>query len=368
MLAGGSDAAYRRILAGGGQFQRRLEVWRGGARVDTTGDSGVPIRSGSLSANLANRVTRKLRVSLDQSLFPWNPGDLLDPLGAELVMWCGWRAGADAPRMWPVFTGPINTVSMDLGSSSFTVEATDRVESIIEDRFTEPVNSGAGALVTTRIMDLISDSQPGAVFGQIDETFAVVPSLTWDSDRAKAIDDLAAGVGCYWYQLPDGRYTVRVVPWSQTLGAPVATITEGVDLVGGTVSRTRSGVYTACQVTGEAATGDVPVIGVAQDLDPASPTYILGPLGRRVLQVREDSVPSTAQAQSLAAQRLRRASALSASVSTTTLFDPAIELGDTAMIVTQGGSFLRSLASFSANLGSMPSMNSQWRAPGGDEE
>jgi hypothetical protein len=368
MLTGGSGAAYRRALAvGGARFVRRLEVWRSGARIDSYGDQGVPFTSGSLSANLGNRVVRKLRLTLSADLFPWDIGAPLDPLSDELVLYCGWQLGAAPVLEWPVFTGPIISVSMDLGASSFTINASDRVDSITKDLFTSPVNSTAGSLVTTRIMDLISDSQPDAVFGRVDETYALVPSVTWDSDRARAIDDLASGAGCYWYQLPDGSYTIRIIPWSGTLSDPVVTLTYGVDLTAGNFARSRDNAYTVCQVTGEPADGNVPVIGVAQITDSTSPLWPLGPLGRRVLQVREDTVNSTSQAQGLARQRLNRANSGLEAINTTSAFDPAIELGDTAMIVIGDGSYLRSLSSFSASISPRPTMSCQWRA-GGEEE
>ena len=370
MLAGGGDAGYRAMLATGGAFVYRLEAWRDGARIDTGGDAGVTVLDGSLSANLDNRVTRKMRLTMPRWLFGETVrGGLLDPLSTELVLWCGWRPGAGPPWMWQVFTGPVVAVSRQSRSASFNLDATDRVEQIIEDKFTVPVRSGAGALVTTRIKDLISDSQPGAVFGAFDETFAVVPELTWEADRAGAIDDLAAGVGCHWYQLPDGRYTLRRVPWgASTLAPPVVTFTEGVDLHSASVTRSRTGVYTICQVSGEAANGNAPLSGTAQDEDAASPTYVNGPLGRRVLQVREDSVATSAQAESLARQRLRRGRVQVEQLATTMLFDPSMELGDVATITTEDGSFIRALAGFSASLKSTPTMTAQWRSPGDDEQ
>lgn len=373
MLAGGADAAYRAVLAGGGRFVRRLEAWKAGARVDIYGDmldefgnAGIPFTDGQLSANLANRVTRKLRLTMPKSLFPASSGDLLDPLETELVLWCGWRAGASPLYLWQVFTGPVTAVSKDIGRSTFTLDAVDRVEQIIEDKFTTPVQSGAGALVTTRIKDLISDSQPGAVFGQFDETNAVTPALTWENDRAQAIDDLASGVGCYWYQLPDGSYTLRIIPWSgTTLSSPVTSLTQGVDLEQATITKSRTGIYTICQVSGEPTNGSSPVSGTVSDVNPNSPTFFEGPLGRRVLKSQKDSVSSVAQAESLAAQLLRRARTAITQVSTTSRYDPSLELGDTVTIVTEDGSFTQSLASFTAKLSGGASMSSQWRAPGG---
>jgi hypothetical protein len=369
MLTGGTDPAYRALLRTGGQFVRRLEVWRSGVRIDPYGDAGAPLTKAALSASLESRVTRRLRLAVPASLFPASSGDLFDPLQSELVLWAGWRGGAAPPYWWPVFTGPVVSAALQVGSATAEVSATDRAEQIIEDRFTAPVRSGAGVLVTTRVRDLISDSAPDAVFGQFDETYAVVPELTWEAERAKALDDLAAGAGCYWYALPNGEFTLRRIPWGgDTLPASVATITAGDDATSVKLSTSRSGVYTICQASGEAANGQAPVSGTVYDSSPTSRTYYLGPLGRRVLKVQEDTIASTAQAESVARQRLRRARVSLMGITTSTLFDPAMELGDTATVVTPVGTFVRSLSSFSTDLTGAPNMSSQWRAPGGDDD
>jgi len=376
MLAGGSDGAYRALLAGGARFVRRLEAWKNGARVDTYGsttddhgNAGIPFTDGQLTANLANRVTRKLRLTMPMSLFPTNSGDLLDPFQTELVLWCGWLSGAGPAYLWQAFTGPVTAVSKETGRSTFTLDATDRVEQIIEDKFLSPVQSGAGALVTTRIKDLISDSQPGALFNTFDETYATVPVLTWENDRAQAIDDLAASVNAYWYQLPDGTYTLRTIPWSRvSLGAAVATLTQGIDLTRATLTKSRTGVYTIVQVSGEPTNGDAPFFGSVTDEDPASITYVNGPLGRRVLKVQQDSVGGDAQAASLARSRLRRARVQVTQISTTSLYDPSLELGDAVTIATEDGNFTQALVSFNASLGGGAAMSAQWRAPGGADD
>lgn len=383
MLTGGTDQQYRNTIGTGGRFVRVLDVYKSGELVSTLLDETAlgpeqsvpslyapsqPLIDGSLTVNLENRVTRKLRLQLQRSLFPAVPGDLLDPYETELVLSCGWRGGAHAPYLWPVFTGPVTTVSRVSSSSSFSLDATDRVEQITEDRFTTPVSSGIGTLVSTRVKDLISDSQPGATFGVFDETYVTVPELTWDADRAQALDDLAAAAGCFWYQLPDGSYTMRLIPWAQqTLGDPVVVLTEGTDQMTVTLTRSRTGVYTICQVTGEAPNGDDPVSGTAENTDENSPTYVRGPLGRRVQQVQLDTVSSSAQAESLARQRLLRSRTMTMEVATRSWYDPSLELGDVARIVTDDGTFDRALASFTASIGRSPTMSARWRAPGEDD-
>jgi hypothetical protein len=365
MLPGGEDPAYRELLAGGATFLRRLEVWQGGKRADGYGDAGVPILDGTLTANLENRVTRRLSLTVPETLFPVRSGDLLNPFQSELVLWCGWRGGGGIPHQWQAFVGPVVAVSVSDRGVGASVTALDRVEQIVEDKFTSAVKSGVGRLVTTAIKDLIGDSQPGAQFAAFAETYATVPDLTWEADRARALDDLASGVGCFWFQLPDGRYTLIPVPWAQSaLPAPVATLEWGVGLESSTTTLSRGGVSTVCQVVGESATGAAPVAGVAEDSNPSSPTYYLGPLGRRVLRVQRDTVSSVAQAESLARQMLRQSASRAAQVTTSSLFDPSLELGDVVRIVTKRESFVRALASFTAGFGASPRMSATWRSSG----
>jgi hypothetical protein len=371
MLAGGDDATYRALLRGGGRFVRRIEVHSGGSRIDDYGDAGVPVVGATLTARLDNRLSRQLQLTLDGRLFPWRTGDLLDPLAHELVVWAGWRGGACPQYWWPVFTGPIVSVGWEDGTAAMELTAADRSETIGADEFLAPVRSGAGALVTARIRDLITDSLPGAEFAAVDETYATVAELTWEADRSGALDDLASGAGCLWYQLPDGRFTIRRTPWAQrTLSPPVATIDSSDNSTSVRISTGRRGIYTAVQVAGEAPTGDAPVSGWAQDENPDSRTYIRGPLGRRVLKVQEDTVSQAAQAQSLARQLLRRSTAQTVTITSSSPFDPSLELGDTARIVTSGGTFDRALLSFSTALVGAPIMSATWRATGegaGDE-
>lgn len=365
MLAGGTDEGYRRVLASGGSPVRRVEVWRSGVRIDPFGDAGLDVISGSVSCSLANRVTRSVTMRVDHSLFPWDVSDILDPFGSEVRIWAGWGGGAMPAWSWPVFRGPVTSCSLASNSDGVDVRCSDRAEMIIADEFLVPRDSGSGVLTTTRIKDLISDTLPDATFGIFDEMYTTVPKVTWDNDRAKALDDLAAAAGCHWYSLADGSFTHRRIPWSlEVPSPPVATFTLGVDMSQMSVSVSRENVRNMVSVLGEAANGQPPVQASVSNEDPTSRSYAFGPLGRRVSVVREDAIGSQPQAAALAAQRLRRLKATMVNCQATVTMDPSLELGDTCVLVGFGRSHTQILSDFSLPLTGAADMTTTWRNVG----
>lgn len=369
MLAGGADTGYRAMLgSGGGQPLRRVEVWRGGARIDGFGDRGLPIESGSVSATLSSRVTRTVGLTVaDRSLYPWLDGDLLDPLGSELRIFAGWRSGAGVPWMWPVFRGPITKCSMSTDATGVSVDAADRAEMVLADEFPAPRDSGAGALITTRYRDLVSDSLPDATFDTgMDETYAAVGQATWDTDRGGALDDLASAAGCHWYSLAGGEFTLRRIPWAAaTLSDPVATLSRSSGLRRAQVETGRDGVANYVVVFSESRDGQPPVYGAAIDETGSSRTNIRGPLGRRVKVYNEKAATSTPQAAGLARQRLVRLRTQVSRWSASIAADPSLELGDVCRIEAMGVSSTQALASFTLPLVGDMAMSTTWRGPEG---
>lgn len=365
MLPGGTDPTYRAILASGGSWTHRIEVWLGGVRVDPWGDAGMPIVSGGLSATLGNRVTRQVSITGDRRLWPMAATGLLAPFGAQLRIHAGVRSGGGTPFWFEVFRGPITDLSMTRSSMSVQLSAADLVELVIADQFLSPRDSGAGALVSARFRDLINDTIPDAEFDNVYESFAVVEQATWDSDRAGTIDTLATGTGCFWYTTPSGAFTMRPVPWSVvSYGAPLATIGPTTGLIDAMVSWSRSQVYNVVSVTGEAANGSDPVVGSWSNLDGSSPTCATGLLGRRVKRLSGQQVSDVQQAQSVARRYLRGSQSASRTWSTTTNPDPSLELGDVCLLTDGEMSDLGSLSSFELPL-SGGTMSAQWRPAGG---
>lgn len=377
MLTGGDGDLYRAgLAAGGGTYQVRVEVWQRGVRIDPFGEAGLPLVSGSISGNLRNGVTRtvsNLAVPRSDPLYrngasmiPWAAGDLLDPLASELRIFAGWRLGSWSSPMWPVFRGPVIDVAADSAAGDISISSSDLAESVIASEFVSPRSCAAGALATAVIRDLIDDVFDVTSFGVFDETYAVMPATTWDSSRSGALDSLATAAGSFWYALADGSFVSRLVPWGAvSYGAPVAIWSTATGMESCRVKLSRDGVRNVVVVSSNSSAGKEPAFGVAMDLDPMSRTFVHGPLGGRVLRLSGATADGSGQAQSIAAQRLKRTRATSEEWSAGLVCDPSLELGDICQLEEFGRTRLLSLTSFSLPLVGDPVMSSSWRIAGG---
>ncbi len=335
MLPGGTDPAYRALLAAPHSPYTRVEVWREGVRIDEYGEEGVPVVTGAISATLASQVTRQLSMSVDESLYPATDDALLAPYGNELRVFQGIKPGAGVPYEWQTFRGKIQEA--ELGDFSADLRASDRATEVKEAGFLRPDNSIVGDPVTSELRRLILDGVPSATFGTFDAVTNLTPQLTWEQDRGSACDDLTTASNTFWYALANGDYVMRFIPWTVEATA-VVELTDGE---GGSVStatpiKSRENVYNSIVVIGERTDGTLPVYAVAQDLDPTSPTYVGGAFGVKTMLIRAQASVNQAQALSLARDTLRYAKALTQSWQITTTFDPAMELGDCIGITARG--------------------------------
>ena len=94
------------------------------------------------------------------------------------------------------------------------------------------------------------------------------------------------------------------------------------------MSFSRDGVFNQVWVTGELADGSAPVVAVANNNDPASPTWVGGKFGIHAQLVQVQTATSQGQALTLANQYLKQFSALRDTWSAVIPADASIELGD----------------------------------------
>lgn len=363
MLAGGTDAFYRALLATNPTPVRRAEVWRQGVRVDPYGEDGVPLLEGSsLTATLASSVTRELSLSLPLDLYPKDPKDpaeLITPFGNELRVFAG--VGASTGYLWPVFRGLIGNVQ--LGISSTIVSASDIANRISEDPFVSPRNSTTGNRVLDEYRSLVLESVPDAMFGVSDPIEEVVPQLVWSGGRDQACEDLAKAANAFWYALAGGEFVMRRVPWS-VAGAPILTLSDGD---GGTISLgspslSREAMANLVVVTGERPDGGEAVYAMAADEEPTSITFINGPFGRKVRVVSAQGTSSPGQAMGLATGYVRRTRAVTETWTTSMVADASLELGDVVTLQARGRTAVQVLANFTLPLSGAGEMTAGWRS------
>lgn len=334
MLPGGTDPLYRAALSRPHTHYVKVEVLDGDGNVlplppQSVGqEGGLLIGPGSsLSATLQSRVSRRLTITVDQSLYPADPGDLLAPYGNRLRAEMGIQFADGSRYAWTVFTGRIQRPQLT-PNGVVVVPAADRAYEVAEAGFLVPQNSTVGATVNAQFVSLVSDALDDAVFGVSDMFTQTMPALTWESDRAYALDEMSTTVGAFWYALADGSFVQRYVPWTVP-GDPVVTLSDGLNgVLVASPSRDREDVWNSITVTAERADGTVPVYAVAEDNNPLSPTYVSGPFGRRHRFVYLQTPQTQGSAQTAANAYLRRSVALQETWTWTQPPDASMELGD----------------------------------------
>lgn len=372
MLAGGTDAGYRAILAGPHHPLSYIQIWRGGVRLDTYGDLGVPFISGAVSATLNSQVTRQLSLSVSGDFWPVteDPTELFNPYGNEIRAWYGVMSGNSTLRyVWQVFRGQINTVSLE-DDGQVLVNCVDRAAAVKEVGFIRPENSQVGTTVVAEYRRLVSDALPDATFGTFDNIFTITPQLTWDEDRGGACDDLADAAGAFWFALANGDFVLRFIPWiiNQT---PVITLLdgEGGTLVSAVPSKSRDNVFNQLTIVGERLDGGDPVFATAQDMTSSSPTVTSGPFGIRSKLISLQGIKTQSQCLSLARSALKMSKSLTQQWDVQSIPDAALELGDTVTISARGlPDVTQVVSSFTLSLLGDTSMPIQLRAlqPGQD--
>lgn len=297
----------------------------------------VPIISGSVSANLTDRVTRTARFTLPLSYFPETPEDPFSPYLSVVHIESGIRLGDGTPIGFPVFTGRVYAAELtEDGQAVF--RADDLAADVVAARFEQPVASSRSLQATqvTEIERLILDAVPQATFGTHDAAAGPVPQLVWDEDRGKALDDLAESMGSRWYALGDGSFVVRQFVYEPA--APVQTFADGP---GGLMSaarivRTRDGSANSVVVVSERLDGTDPVRVVARDTRLASPTRYGGKFGKVVQTIKMQTPQTQNEATVLARTQLTAAVALTEQWSSRVVPDHRIEPGDTVRLGYRG--------------------------------
>jgi len=333
MLPGGDDAMYRAALTTAHTAYVNVQVLDGAGALLY---DDLPIVGGSVSAALVNGVSRTLDLALDETWYPWEPDDLLNPYGNRIRAWRGIEFADGRVAKWVVFTGRIQRAGM-VDNGQVKIDAADRASEVAEFKFVKPENAQAGNDIDNEAKRVIGDAVPDAVFGTFDTFTPPVAPMTWQQDRVQALSELSTSVGALWYPQAPGEFRLRRYPWTQP-GSPVVFYRDGE---GGSVSksfpaRDRGNVFNSATVTGERLNGSAPKYATAQDDNPASPTWIGGNFGRRHKLIRLQTPATQDAADDAARENLRRLTALQESWNWEMVPDAALELGDVAGLSVRG--------------------------------
>lgn len=339
---GGLDARYQDAVTRPYSLYTRVDV------EDSAGNvlaRNVPLSTGSMAANLQSRVTRKLNFTLaGAEWFPASPDGGIDtagiitPYGNRVRAWGGIRYGDGSVARFPIFYGRVDRPKYDIATGLVQVACVDLANIVTRAKFEVPTNSVPANTIYEEWQRLIRQAVPDATFDEPvgGQTDAKVGGLSWEQDRGQACDDLAAAAGCIWWQLPDGRFTMRQQPWTYPGLTPAVTIGDGYlttpgqrTITSGTVSLPVDDVANVAVLSAERLDGSPPLTSVARDVDPASPTYYFGPFGHAPLLIQNQAPLTQAQVDYAAKVQLHYARSLTQLWEGVAIIpDASLELGD----------------------------------------
>lgn len=321
-----ASAAYLAAVATSGVALFRCEVLTGGVVV-----AEFDMAGGSLTFDRDNQIRGSGDLTLpDPAAIPLLASDPIAPYGNELRISRGVRL-TTGDEYVPLIVMRIETV--EATAAGVRVSGKDRAAAIADARFLIPYTVEAGQNACDAIRALVDDGVPGLTWvisptGHV-TTDVVYPEM---SDRLDAAIEMAAAIG---YELFfDGYGQAVLQPEPSPSEEPVADLVEGEAGVLVSVSKrwSRDGGYNAVIASGENSSLVLPVRGEAYDLDPASPTYWLGPYGKVPRWYSNPNLATDDQAEGAALAVLQRELGVSEAVNLGAVPNPTLEPGDVVLV------------------------------------
>lgn len=293
---------------------------------------GIAVVGGTVTYDrTAARLARLDITVAEPTRLPVSADDLLSPYGYELLVWRGVQYGTDA-ELVPLGVFPIQTSSIHGITLSTAIIAEDRSRLVSDARFEDVTQIAAGTNYATAIQNLIAAGVSGLTYLFPSVSFTT-PLLTFaaQDDRWEAAKGMAKSIGHELVFEGLGRLALRPEPTFTS--TPVTTISEGVNLVDVGAVLDRATAYNKVIATSANAALGAQYRGEAADLDPASPTYYLGPFGKKPRFYSSEFLASNAQCDTAAAAILAANLGVSRSVNFAAIPDPRLECSDVIRLI-----------------------------------
>jgi len=313
----------------------------------------APIESASVTVSRTAAQRRTCSVVLadsDGSLVPENPDDPVAPNGNEIRVWYDIALPTGVVSV-PMITATIVTVKVeDTGVDlTLTVQGADRSWFFGQLKFITPYTVAASISPLEAVQQMLVDMWPGAPLNlSIAPTDALTPSpagvIRADKPVWQAATLLAQSAGMELFFDPLGTCVMQPVPDPSTV-APCWVLTDlnPSALKGVSRTLTRDKVYSAYEVigvgsvptvlkSGKTSIKHVPILAVAEDANPNSPTYAQGPFGVVAEIVRTTFVTSAAQGQAMAEAALAQQLGKIESVVVHAIPNPALDIDDVVTV------------------------------------
>jgi len=319
----------------------RVEAWRHGTRLDTALPQGLQVLPGSsVKIDATQKVRRQATIQLPNSDVLWN---MLSVPGTELHPY----RGMDLFGIGPVWV-PLGRMEIDQPSIAYSpgrnlvVSAGDYRTRVEAAEFLTPAITQFGTLIASQIVAFLQDVLPGVtILDRVTSTYYIGAKI-YDTDRAGAIDEMAAAIGAEVVFDGDGNAVVRPVPQLAATTSWTVDAGQGVML---DASRQRS-VSTAKNVVvvTSSATNGAPLFDPVYvwDNNPDSPTYAgpdpvnnpaaAGPFGIRVERLSSTAITDPQQALQAGQARLAQVAGRPTSLTLQSVVNPGLEDGDTIAV------------------------------------
>lgn len=349
--------AFLAALTQSHQATFKVEILSAGQVINTVENDIDPqgvrtefgIVGGSITVDSTANVWRSGHVKFVDptgAMIPSVSTDQLAPFGNGLRVYRGIKIDGVAEYV-PLITGTIFNVQVDETPNGFVIDCDvyDRSRLVSAAKWADVYNIASGTNVITAMLGILQDRLPAnhwsTMVPQYTATTETTPLLvlggTGSTDPWQDVQNLAASIGMIVYFDPLGNPVIRAQPDPQDQSPVDWTVTEGSNLTGIKRRITAEDTYNGAIVTGEntSSTG-AGYWAVAWDTDTTSPTYYLGPFGKRPAPPFVDpKVNSQNACQAAANARLLTLRGLANIVSTTCVPNPALEALDVVMVTRE---------------------------------
>lgn len=304
-------------LAAALSSRSRQPLWRADVTLDgdpVPGAAGLRVDANSGGTLTVSTGDPRRSVSLtlvDDSgdLVPAGASDALAPYGNEISLYASLNLGG-AVEWIPVGVFGIQSAVSAWAGGAVTVAVTgrDRSQRVAQDLLTDYLSIAAGTGIGAAIHTLIDDALPASQQFSFAALSTVIAAQTYQpgDDRWAQATALAQDAGCLLYFDPAGVCTLIPVPDAST--APVAwqfAPGETSVAVSAQNSLDRTEAANVIIVTAQGTGVDVPLISIARDTNPNSPTYVNGKFGAAVKSLSTSTLTTQADVDTYAAAQLR---------------------------------------------------------------
>jgi hypothetical protein len=325
-----SDAFAEALARPDRQWRSQVEILYAGELVQALD----VVMSGSITIDdVAVRRAAKLTL-IDPlgNLTPADARDILAPKGTEIRPSRGLVLADGSVEYVPLGVMEITEpkVTAERGGVKIDLTCKDRAETVRRRRFTEPWRVAAGTATHQAIADIVTSRF--SVATRLTVTGYTTSEIVYDrlSDPWEAVQELAASDTLVAAFDPLGTLSVQ-------RDEPVATgVTYALGPESMMLATERSinieQTYSGVVVRVEHPERD-PIESQLWDLDPRSPTYSLGPFGRRPYGYSSPVITTQAQADQVAATILPRVTKMRQEAVVHTIGHPGHEIGDMVTVV-----------------------------------